>query len=409
MSTMEPEKLYASILSAINTELKAATLLCLGDDPRTSSAMGKYFKEFGGSRSAGDWIPVNYTFEQLLNHSHVPLGFAEKVVGKRAPAWKLTEIGKKYAVPAARYAIKVAVDRNQSMVEILGRSGSPGDTNAPYNRARILETLEDCKGVPLSIKDFVDDSGTELGGVSTHMAVLSKSGLIEYKSVSNEVAGWSNRIWSNPQFSPENMQLNIVYGETSRKTVVRIAQVIYNNGPVDYSRITDILNQNGVKMGQASIQNAIRTLEANGLIKSEYFKEGVIVSDARITEKGSKFVDHLAKLRLFLDDCNPNAIDVEFQDHYVVNAVNLYRPHSHANILSPEERFASFNAAFERHGKPMRPVAYAKLEGIDRMKAQTTLTDLYKKGFVDRKHVGKASLYFPKQVKDEVKVDGDKQ
>src|SRR3990170_4740221 len=85
-----PEDLEARIggfLATFNSELKDATVLCLGQSPRNGPEIRDEFKRrIGYSITAPTdaWIPKYTTFAALCHHTLVPIGFVAEEYVKKA-------------------------------------------------------------------------------------------------------------------------------------------------------------------------------------------------------------------------------------------------------------------------------------------------------------------------------------
>ena len=373
------------ILSAVNTELKSATLLLLDDLPKT---IGDFYTEYKSFKSS--WQPAHDTFGSFCEHNFVPLGFAIKTRKNDAKAWQLSGLGKEYATPAAKLSLETAVKMHQSLYEILGSVNTPSGVTSPMNRIRILEALAE-SGKELREADIEKLTGITQANLATHLPALSEAKVIEYtflKGKGHVIYDW---IGTDSENLTSNKNL------FSKRNVENVAKIIREK-PSSYVSISRKLKRRKTPLSKYTIQQMLTYFKSQNYIAPVDFAV-TKQSKAIINERGLRFVNEYVKpLRKFIDE--DIALDICFKKNYVAYAIDLYKPHSRSRNQRLLEHYHDFLTVYEQDKKSLSPTDFSKNFSISQHSAIVCLNKLYQQGFLSKSQSGKSVYYQPHTVCD---------
>jgi predicted ArsR family transcriptional regulator len=382
----------SAILNIVNSELKCATVYYLSKSPfgQTRGEILTRHKGLFGFYNA--WIPYGRTFADLCHKTLYPIGcVAEEKVrqekdGREVKSWKLTDDGKKYGFPVAKFALKKAADLGISHHQMLSSTNSPTETRAPYTRALILEELYE-KGV-LRAEDFRARNNNH----HHHLESLRNAGAIEYDSVNNkEESGWAKKHWSGDVSNLPKIN------QYSDKSVRAVAEVLAE-GDKDCHEVYETLAAKDSKLVLSTIRSIISGLEVKGYVQSLGFKSGEMKSRAWLNSSGKRYVDEFLRpvKRFLADEEVPEITTLEIDGQTVRDAVKLYEPFSLRNRTSMEEHLALLEELCKSSPLGIRTVEFAGKSGMSKNRARGTITALHKQGKVIKTREGNAVYYRPK-------------
>jgi Mn-dependent DtxR family transcriptional regulator len=288
--SLSHEQRFEAILSSVNTEYKASTLLvCLSENYRSSVDMMRTLLSY--TEGSGVRVPLNYCFFAYCHHTFLPIGLVVEERIKRTNAdkyilsWRLTEDGIRYGKPAAALAIRAANNFNLSLHSVLGLTSSPGYSRSPYNRAKILMTLNETKN--LRVTDLANLLNLDKSLVARHCKALSKSGFINYESISTEEKGYSTY-----EHTGMCMELIIPYPSYPNLTKKVAEFFVKNKGEWNRHDISKKVRYKDIH----AISCVISHLEREGFLRrATEFKAKEILSNARIKDRGREFVQSFLK------------------------------------------------------------------------------------------------------------------
>lgn len=332
----------AALLSSINTEPKSITLLCLSDGPMTCTTLRREFEKYMGN----EWVPDDRAFFDYVHKTFVPNGMAnEEMVeftdGKKSTYFRRTMACARYGKPSALMSLEFAVDHGTSMYEFLGRSATPGETNSPHNRARIIDALDDGDmrvidvAVMLNLRDSI---------VSNHLRSLRDSGLVKYESVGHDKGGyyfrWTGKKGEIPRYDGRS-------GFASG--VAEVVKQMKKANAYEISRQLGLYSNSSVKR----VSEVLSYLSQHGFVERIKWKAGEVQSQASLTAEGRDFADFLDSIRGVL---HGEEADVTFARY--ADAMSLYENVAPARkVLPPEvrkQKILSFVRAENQEGRTPR-------------------------------------------------------
>ncbi len=273
------EERFENILAVMNTELKTLFLgFCLDDLPQNESELHKQLSEL----VTKNWIPEAQHFDSYL-HTLVPTGMViEEPVrfynsGIENLVWRINEAGKKYGRPIAAFTLKYAVEHGMSMQQILGKTGTAGETRSPYNRIKIITEL--MKG-NLRAVDLQEAINLDKTGVTRHLRNLAQIGLVEYDSANIETQRYALYKWTKGKKSSDVRRV----GAHIHEATIHVAAYLAKVGQADRNQIAAEFNRNA-----SDISYILSWLVRQGFASPVKWVGGKILSDARLTIAGWEF------------------------------------------------------------------------------------------------------------------------
>jgi DNA-binding IclR family transcriptional regulator len=172
---IKPESKLNRFLPAINGEPKALVLLNLTTDVALNGRelRRKISQQLGTTYN----LPGKSSLEAYCKQSFIPAG----LVVSEGNYYRLTPEGAKYGQPIAAFLLDWSYMNDTSINRVLGFASTRGETNAPFNRANILEILsltEDITKSELARRVHLVDNG-----ISRHLKFLQSIGYLTFESV----------------------------------------------------------------------------------------------------------------------------------------------------------------------------------------------------------------------------------
>jgi len=173
---IEQERLEVAA-NLVNGTIKASLPLFLGDQfMRGAEIREEIVRVLGETRK----LPETRTFRDYCFHSLWPKGLALRTEASslRKESYAATEACKTVGRAISAFSLMWEEQECQPVFRYLGASTSPGKTNAPMNRIRLLETLRQHR---LNTTDLADLLNIPVEVVRKHLINLSKVGLTDYE------------------------------------------------------------------------------------------------------------------------------------------------------------------------------------------------------------------------------------
>ncbi|MBI2005527.1 MAG: hypothetical protein HYS80_02070 [Candidatus Aenigmarchaeota archaeon] len=186
------ESLFRDVISSVNHEVRAVLLVhCLPrPQPEKTGITPSNMRTSVITLTKGDdkiKIPSVPSFEGYCEEILLPRGFIEKrgftnksgrsIYANYANEYWLSAQGILYVQPSAALAIKATNDFNQSLLDVLGKTGTPNSTSRPaYNTVKIL--MELYEKTEMRESDLVKLVGLYRSDVRDHCVRLAQVGFI---------------------------------------------------------------------------------------------------------------------------------------------------------------------------------------------------------------------------------------
>jgi DNA-binding transcriptional regulator GbsR (MarR family) len=165
-----------------------------------------------------------------------------------------------------------------------------GETRPIVNRVKILEYLATCEK-PVRRQDISECLGINPTSVANHMRDLSKLSLAEYDSVDMESKGWSRYSLR------EDADISQITNYVDQRNMTRlVAELVWELKEVDSKIISDFIRDNKIADNwndhslMVVISGILGHFEKSGILRRVKFRGGEEMSQATITEGGSKLV-----------------------------------------------------------------------------------------------------------------------
>ena len=370
------------ILNAINSELKAVTLLHLGDRAVEPREIKCRIRETVGE---GIFLPRTEAFGAYCKKTLVPIGLVsrEEIIRDEGDVevigYGITPAGKDYGQPIAAFTIEWVARNKQSMYSVLGSTQSPCESRSPERRIRILKELYRAKEI-VRETDLERDTGMEEHSLEQHLQSLKTIGFIDFESV-GRATGWSRYFLKEPvnveSVAGYTILTQRVYEalETLREANAR--EIAERIGYIHHNHISTILS------GLVN-QNAVDVVRW----KSRHHR-----TEIRLAEKGRKFIDEwLNPVEAVLN--RNTQIKEELDDRYkqwresesvtidTAAALNLYGEISpHINKKARAERHKEIVRHVNEHPGAMA-TQVSKLLGLSRVVGAHYLREVAKLGII---------------------------
>lgn len=311
------EERLAVVANAVNTELKSVTLLHLDDVPREGKEIKARVRESVGR----GYLPLaaNIFGEYCNTLNDIALVAKESVVRDDGEiqhiAYSLTEAGKRYGQPIAELALRWAVDNNLSIFQVLGSTLTPSKkSRAPYNRIKILESLQEGR---LREVDLVNIVNLSYNSVLSHFISLQKIGFVKFDSTGAKIKDKFNYQWNSDK------ALEILEPVSGRKGLVRkVAKYMFGHQDKEFSsrELGEVLKYKSLE----DISTVLNVLEKRGLIRRGEWKRGEIESKVYLLESGRRFLDEFVfPTREFLLELRGAGASVSGEEQR--RGIDLYR------------------------------------------------------------------------------------
>lgn len=270
------ERKFETTLQAMNTEIKHGTLILLDDYPQTASGVRRDLINLAGTR-----FPETSTFLSYFTEVFCPGGFATRKafgsgLGVEQNYFSVSTAGKRFGQPVAAFSLRYAVDHDMSLYNFLGPVSSTGDSRAPYNRARIIETLS--RGNK-SVHELAEELGLSSSDVCNHLRRMQQLGLLVFDSIHPGVK--KNFEWVNGKSAADARTV----GELKTPTQ-KVARWLAEHGNGDYTGVAKAIDRhpnevstvlNGL-VGQGlcytrfpSTERSVAVLREGGIVPRDYY------------------------------------------------------------------------------------------------------------------------------------------
>lgn len=270
-----------AVLSTINTEWKSILWSLMDDSWKTLYDLRTIY-ESGTGRFLRD-STLGYYNESTL----IPIGLvSKKHIRKRGYGYTTVYSLKQEGIdlrPVANFSIKTAADNDMSMYEILSQTNSVNKIRPPMVTYLLLKELSKTK--TMRQIDFMKKYHIRQIVFRHAVGRLSKSGLVEYDSVSTENSlGKFVYKWVGGKH-PEEVKKDIKVG-LSLDTLTSVAKFVMDRNETDSWAITDEL---GISHNTAL--HALQTIRKQGFIKNKKFEGGRNQSELTIKKYGIDFFE----------------------------------------------------------------------------------------------------------------------
>ncbi len=225
----DPEQRLEALLSVGNTEPKQVLSLLLSDAPQSVEALRNQFISLieGVQYKGRQWMPHGITIENYLVDSLDQIGFiAFPVIGASRIGYARTQAGRDYGQPVMAFMLNMANRLGMSMYQLLGKTATPGDSRATYNRFRTLEFLlsQHKNSKETREVDIVNLLNLGNTSVKVYLNALKKIGIVEWDSIDPELKGQIFYRWKegkNPDEVPKY--------STAKTLTQEVAVYLYRN------------------------------------------------------------------------------------------------------------------------------------------------------------------------------------
>ena len=171
------ERDYESVLSSLNSEVKASFLLLLGSEWKRTVELEKEVLSILGEEP-------NFSVKSLFKSSSKlfsKFGFVERKVGteelRPAEYWILTEKGENLLKPIAAKAIDTITELNVSLYKIMGRATLGGRKSSTLNSIKILIHLHE-RGRS-SLEDLAREVESSSTNIYSHLTRMAEASVLE--------------------------------------------------------------------------------------------------------------------------------------------------------------------------------------------------------------------------------------
>lgn len=258
----DPELRLQAALNSVNSELKQAILLTIGDVPRTYNEIYKDLSRLSHAR-----LPTAQAIRSHLVDTLVPSGFIdlERLThhGRTTRTYfQLSNAGREFGVAIAAFSLRYAVDQNMSLRDLLGQAGSGGESKSPYNRFRIIEFVS--RG-PCQIVELTQQLQLQIEDVRQHLEKLAALEVLEYNSLDfGRGAGIKPYLWVKGKVPEEAHTV----GEL--KTLTRdVAKTLFRIKAADRITLCRILH----KKHPEQMSTVLSGLLSQGLVHTRFHSQ----------------------------------------------------------------------------------------------------------------------------------------
>ncbi len=272
-------------LTALNSELKMATLLAFDDHVYTKEHLAGRVRSVVGR---GVQLPGPKIYKTYCDDSFCPAG-AVSASYDASPNnrgeqsfFELTPAGRRFLQPIAAYTIDVSAKQGFSWYSILGPISSKGETNAPYNRFRLLTTLAQSSH---KITDLEEILGLPVSGIIVHLERLQEQGLVTYESLGELKKGKGGIIYEWIAGASQEVPLTFTDLPTLTPKVI---DALRSMGRGDAKTLADSVQYKSPNV----VSRILCRLEEGGFVQRERWKGKSFRTACSITEKGRTLVDN---------------------------------------------------------------------------------------------------------------------
>lgn len=270
-----------AVLSTVNTEWKSILWSLMDNGWKTPYDLRTIYESRTGRLLRGS------TLRSYNESTLIPIGLvSKKHIRKRGYGYTTVYSLKQEGIdlqPVADFSMKTAVDNDMSMYEILSQTNSVNKIRPPMVTYLLLKELS--KTDTMRQVDFMKKY--KIGQIVFRHTVgrLSKSGLVEYDSVSTENSlGKFIYKWVEGRY-PEEVKKDIKVG-LSLDTLTSVAKFVMDRNETDSWAITDEL---GISHNTAL--HALQTIRKQGFVENKRFEGGRKQSELTIKKYGINFFE----------------------------------------------------------------------------------------------------------------------
>jgi DNA-binding MarR family transcriptional regulator len=398
----DPEERFAAVMSSIgNGAQKCVTLLELSQTRgilTSTELRNAFLKDTQGIWRVSKSVPSLY-----MRNTLIPIGFvAEEVVmrsqvGEYTVGFSLTDSGRKYGVPIAKFLTRESSKFTFSLSQVFGATSSNGETRAPYTRAQILEELFRSSNMSIRFIDLAKILRVSPTIISKGLKVLEKFGFVVQDSVDIENTKGKFLYSFNTLF--EGTRPKIERSQPLTNAIIKVLQELSSGKKERFFEAREILEkvQESGGYGKENILQGLSSLERQGFLKTGEFK-GERLSSVFIMPEGEEFVENiLLPIRKALADTpEGEALREEWNGipwkDYAQKAVGIHKDSSrHINSEQIDEAVKKvFGIVQENPG--IRSMEVGALIGSK--SPGRSLNSLLKEGRVRKEKVGKATRWY---------------
>ncbi|MBI4153154.1 ArsR family transcriptional regulator [Candidatus Woesearchaeota archaeon] len=295
-----------AVLNAVNTELKAVTILHLDDRTADNKEIKERIRDAVGR---DQYLPQAGVIGNYCRHSFVDIGLVAREEIARddgdveVVGYSLTSAGKKYGRPIAAFTVTWAVQNKISIYSILGQTGSPTEIRPPLSRVKILNALYTCKQ-PLREIDLVDETGLSDATVKTHLEALYSIGFIGFDSTGRceRNKGFSIYEWTGKI----NVDEVKVLSGRSYDSTKRVARALADRRRGDCRTL-----ESHTGIHRLKISHILSGLEKEGAARCIKWRGRDLLSEVKLLEAGEKFVEEYIRYveKVLTDDSDASSYE----------------------------------------------------------------------------------------------------